>query len=74
MHGNTNLLLSSAFSVESVEQFVVKFRVNVVENQAFLLLGCILGLKWIDIKLLPSSFAKCKFGKCTLMHPLLLAM
>jgi len=73
MHRNTNLLLSSAFSVESVEH-VVKFRVNVAENQAFLLLGCILGLKWIDVKLLPSSFAKCKFGKCTLMHPLLLAM
>ena len=62
MHRNANLLPSSAFSFESVEH-VVKFRVNVAENQAFLLLGRNLGFKWIDVKLLPSSLAKCKFWK-----------
>ena len=61
-HGNTKRLPSSAFSVETVER-VVKFIMNVAEDQALLLPGRVPGFKRIDVKLLPSSLTKCKLWK-----------
>ena len=61
-HGNTKRLPSSAFSVETVEH-VVKFIMNVAEDQALLLPGRVPGFKRIDVKLLPSSLTKCKLWK-----------
>ena len=47
-HGNTKRLPSSAFSVGTVER-VVKFIMNVAEDQALLLPGRVPGFKRIDV-------------------------
>lgn len=64
-HGNMKRLPSSAFSAETVER-VVKFLMNVTEDQALLLPGRVPGFKRIDVKLLPSSLTKCKLKLKTL--------
>ncbi|KAL9970472.1 hypothetical protein ACROYT_G022850 [Oculina patagonica] len=61
-HGNKKLLPSSAFSAETVER-VVKFFMNVAEDQALLLPGRVPGFKRFDVKLMPSSLTKCKLWK-----------
>lgn len=62
IHGSKRRLPSSAFSAETIER-VVKFIVNVAEDQALLLPGGIPGFKRIDVKLLPSSLTKSKLWK-----------
>ena len=61
-HGNKKRLPSSAFSAATVEQ-VVKFIMNVAEDQALLLPGRVPGFKRIDVKLLPSSMTKSRLWK-----------
>ena len=61
-HGNKKRLPSSAFSAETVER-VVKFLMNVAEDQALLLPGRVPRFKRIDVKLLPSSLTNCKLWK-----------
>ena len=62
IHGNKKRLPSSACSAESIER-VVKFIMNVAEDQALLLPGRVPGFKRIDVKLLPSSLTKCKLWR-----------
>ena len=57
IHGNKKRLPSSASPTEAVEQ-VVKFILNVVEDQALILPGRVPGFKRIDVKLLPSNVTK----------------
>jgi len=61
-HSNKKRLPSSTFSAETVE-CVVKFTMNVAEEQALLPPGRVPGFKRIDVKLLPSSLTKCKLWK-----------
>ena len=61
-HGNKKRLPSSAFSAATVER-VVKFIMNVAEDQALLLPGRVPGFKRIDVKLLPSSMTKSRLWK-----------
>ena len=61
-HRNRKRLPSSACSAEPIER-VVKFIMNVAEDQALLLPGRVSGFKRIDVKLLPSSLTKCKLWK-----------
>ena len=61
-HGNKKRLPSSTFSTETIER-VVKFIMNVAEDQALLLPGRVPSFKRIDVKLLPSSLTKCKLWK-----------
>ena len=56
-HGNKKRLPSSTFSAETVEN-VVKFILNVAEDQALLLPGRVPGFKRVDVKLLPSVLTK----------------
>ena len=53
VHGNSKRLPSSTSSVETVEN-VVKFIMNIAEEQAFILPGRVPGFKRVDVKLLPS--------------------
>ena len=62
IHGNKRRLPSSAFSTETIER-VVKFIMNITEDQALLLPGRVPGFKRIDVKLLPSSLTKSKLWK-----------
>ena len=55
-------LPSSAVSAESIER-VVKFIMNVAEEQALLLPGHVPGFKRMDVKLLQSSLTKHKLWK-----------
>ena len=57
MNGNKKRLPSSAFSSETIEQ-VLKFILNIAEEQALLLPGCVPGFKRIDVRLLPSVLTK----------------
>ena len=57
VHGNKKRLPSSAFSSETIER-VVKFILNVAEEQALLLPGRVPGFKRTDIHLLPSVLTK----------------
>ena len=61
-HGNKKRLPSSAFSAETIER-VVKFILNVAEEQALILPGRVPGFKRIDVKLLPSSMTKSRLWK-----------
>ena len=61
-HGNKKRLPSSAFSAATIER-VVKFIMNVAEDQALLLPGRVPGFKRIDVKLLPSSMTKSRLWK-----------
>ena len=62
-HGNKSWRLpSSAFSAETIKR-VVKFIMNVAEDQAFLLPGRVPGLKRTDKKLLPTSMTKSRLWK-----------
>lgn len=56
-HGNKKRLPSSTFSAETVEN-VVKFILNVAEDQALLLPGRVPGFKRVYVKLLPSVLTK----------------
>ena len=56
-HGNKKRLPSSTFSAETVDN-VVKFILNVAEDQALLLPGRVPGFKRVDVKLLPSVLTK----------------
>ena len=58
VHGNKKQLPSSSLSAETVEN-VVKFILNVTEEQALLLPGRIPGFKQADVKLLPSVLPIC---------------
>ena len=62
IHGNKKRLPSSALSAESIG-LVVKFIMNVAEEQALLLPGRVPGFKRMDVKLLPSSLTKHKLWK-----------
>ena len=62
IHGNKKCLPSSALSAESIGR-VVKFIMNVAEEQALLLPGRVPGFKRMDVKLLPSSLTKHKLWK-----------
>ena len=62
VNGNKKQLPSSAFSSETIEQ-VVKFILNIAEEQALLLLGHVPGFKRIDVRLLPSVLTKHSFWK-----------
>ena len=57
VHGNKKRLPSSASSTETVER-VIKFILNVAEEQALILPGRVPGFKRIDVKLLPSNLTK----------------
>jgi len=57
VHGNKNRLPSSTSFAETVEQ-VVKFILNIAEEQALLLPGRVPGFKRIDVKLLPLNLTK----------------
>ena len=57
VHGNKKRLPSSAFSTETVEN-VVKFIMNIAEEQALLLPGRVPGFKRADVKLLLSVLTK----------------
>lgn len=57
VHGNKKRLQSSSFSAETVEN-VVKFIMNIAEEQALLLPGRVPGFKRVDVKLLPSVLTK----------------
>ena len=57
VHGNKKRLPSSAFSSETIER-VVKFILNVAEEQALLLPGRVPGFKRTDVRLLPSVLTK----------------
>ena len=57
IHGNKKRLPSSAFSSETIER-VVKFILNVAEEQALLLPGRVPGFKRTDVRLLPSVLTK----------------
>ena len=62
-HGNKFWRLpSSAFSAETIKR-VVKFIMNVAEDQPFLLPGRVPGLKRTDKKLLPTSMTKSRLWK-----------
>ena len=56
-HGNKKRLPSSTFSAETVEN-VVKFILNIAEDQALLLPGRVPSFKRVDVKLLPSVLTK----------------
>ena len=56
-HGNKKRLPSSTFSAETVEN-VVKFILNLAEDQALLFPGRVPGFKRVDVKLLPSVLTK----------------
>ena len=64
-HGNKFWRLpSSAFSAETIKR-VVKFIMNVAEDQPFLLPGRVPGLKRTDKKLLPTSMKKSRlWNRC----------
>lgn len=62
VHGNNKHLPSTAFSTDTIER-VVKFIMNVTEEQALLLPGRVPGFKRIDVKLWPSSLTKHKLWK-----------
>ena len=57
VNGNKKRLPSSAFSSETIEQ-VVKFILNIAEEQALLLPGRVPGFNRIDVRLLPSVLTK----------------
>ena len=61
-HSNKKRLPSLTFSTETIER-VVKFIMNVAEDQALLLPGRVPSFKRIDVKLLPSSLTRCKLWK-----------
>jgi len=56
-HGNKKRLPSSIFSAKTVDN-VVKFILNVAEDQSLLLPGRVPGFKRVDVKLLPSVLTK----------------
>ena len=62
VHGNSKRLPSSTSSVETVEN-VVKFIMNIAEEQAFILPGRVPGFKRVDVKLLPSVLTKYSLWK-----------
>ena len=62
-HGNKSWRLpSSAFSAETIKR-VLKFIMNVAEDQVFLLPGRVPGLKRTDKKLLTTSMTKSRLWK-----------
>ena len=62
VHGNSKRLPSSTSSVETVEN-VVKFIMNIAEEQALILPGRVPGFKRVDVKLLPSVLTKYSLWK-----------